>query len=224
MRQFSLTTLLLMLSGLSFAQNKVACGGNSITYGSSIENREKFNYPVQMQRMMGDDWDIRNYGVSGRTMLKKGNQPYWKEEKFTNALAFHPDVVIIKLGTNDSKDMNWEFKDEYLEDYQAMIDTFRAVSNPVFFICKPIPVFRNKWRIDSLVVQNEILPLVDSIGNKNDITVIDLFTVFEDLEELAPDGIHPNAHGAAILAGTISRHLLIEYNTILQNKLRNENK
>lgn len=105
-----------------------------------------------------------------------------------------------------------------------MIDKFKEISNPIIFICRPIPVFDNKWHIDGEVVKNEILPMVDTLGKSNDITVIDLFTPFKDLEELVPDKIHPNAHGAALLAAIISRHLLLEYNTILQNKFNNENK
>ena len=210
------------LASIMSAQIRVACVGNSITYGSGIENREVYSYPAQLQVMLGEDWNVQNFGVSGRTMLKNGDNPIWDEPVFENALAFKPDVVIIKLGTNDSKDFNWKYKDAFPRDYQAMIDTFRSVSNPIIFLCQPVPVFESRWSIDSAVVVSEIIPAVHELGQQNNLTVIDLQTPFIGREDLFPDRIHPNGHGAAWMAGIIGRHLLLDYNTILQNKLSNE--
>src|SRR3712207_5545352 len=82
---------------------RVACVGDSITYGAGVSGREKNSYPAVLGQWLGTKWDVRNFGVSGATLLKKGNRPYWKQQKFADALQFKPDVVIIKLGTNDSK-------------------------------------------------------------------------------------------------------------------------
>ena len=65
---------------------RVACVGNSITYGAGIENRVKDSYPAQLGRMLGDRWETRNFGVSGATMLKKGDNPYWNTA-FNDAIA-----------------------------------------------------------------------------------------------------------------------------------------
>lgn len=224
MREKLLTVAFCGLAFVMSAQIRVACIGNSITYGSGIENREVYSYPAQLQVMLGEGWDVQNFGVSGRTMLKKGDNPIWIEPAFENALAFKPDVVIIKLGTNDSKDFNWKYKDAFPGDYQAMIDTFRAVSNPVIFLCQPVPVFESRWSIDSAVVVNEVIPAVEELGQRNNLTVIDLQTPFLGREDLFPDRIHPNGHGAAWMAGIIGRYLLVDYSTILQNKRSNERK
>jgi lysophospholipase L1-like esterase len=85
---------------------KVACIGNSITYGSGIQDREKYAYPSQLQQMLGRGWEVKNFGISGRTLLKKGDYPYRNEQAFSDAKNFNPDVVIIKLGTNDTKPWN----------------------------------------------------------------------------------------------------------------------
>ena len=82
---------------------KIACVGNSITFGSGIANREKNAYPQQLQAMLGMKYEVRNFGVSSRTLLKKGDHPYWETEAYNTALLFKPDIVYIKLGTNDSK-------------------------------------------------------------------------------------------------------------------------
>lgn len=46
---------------------KVACVGNSITYGAGISNREKNSYPAQLQYYLGDDYEVRNFGSNGAT-------------------------------------------------------------------------------------------------------------------------------------------------------------
>jgi len=65
---------------------KIACVGNSITYGSGVANREKNAYPEQLQSMLGNTYEVRNFGVGGRTLLKKGDKPYWETEAYSKAL------------------------------------------------------------------------------------------------------------------------------------------
>ena len=204
----------------SIAQIKVACIGNSITRGAGIENRAKYNYPTQLQNILGEAWEVKNYGVSGRTMLKKGDHPIWKEEKFKEALAYKPDVVIIKLGTNDSKHFNWKFKEDFQKDYQAMIDTFKQVSNPVFFICLPVPVYGYKWSIDSLTMVNEVMPMTLEVAGDNNLIVIDLFNPLLNKKDLFPDLIHPNAHGASVIAGVITKYLIAALPEIVEVKMQ----
>lgn len=59
---------------------KIACVGNSITYGAEVANRDKNAYPAQLQAMLGDHYQVENFGVTSRTLLKKGYLPYWKSE------------------------------------------------------------------------------------------------------------------------------------------------
>ena len=104
--------LLLLLCGLQlFAQEartiKVACVGNSITYGSGIKDRANHSYPSVLGRLLGSKYEVQNFGFSARTLLNKGDHPYMKETLFQKALNYQPDIVVIKLGTNDSKPINW---------------------------------------------------------------------------------------------------------------------
>jgi acyl-CoA thioesterase-1 len=69
---------------------RVACVGDSITQGAGTKGR---SYPSQLQKLLGDKWEVGNFGVSGRTLLRKGDFPYWNEKAYQNALAFKPDVV-----------------------------------------------------------------------------------------------------------------------------------
>lgn len=112
MKYLSLLIIWIVLSTSVFAQPvdpskystpiKVACIGNSITYGSGIPDRPRDSYPSQLARMLGEKWEVRNFGVGGRTLLKKGDFPFWKEEAYSQAKAFLPDVVIIKLGEENT--------------------------------------------------------------------------------------------------------------------------
>ena len=101
MKQIFISLILCITIFFGFTQDqktRIACIGNSITYGSTVINREKNAYPVQLQAMLGDEFDVKNFGVSGATLLKKGNKPYWKESAYNDALAFKPNIIFIKLG------------------------------------------------------------------------------------------------------------------------------
>ena len=113
-----------------FAQKtKIACIGNSITFGHGIKDRENFHYPAQLQRYLGNDYEVVNFGVSATTMLLKGDFPYVTTEQYKQSLAFLPDIVIIKFGTNDTKSKNWKYREDFIRDYQAFIDSYRNLSS-----------------------------------------------------------------------------------------------
>ena len=98
---------------------RVACVGDSITQGAGADPGK--SYPSQLQSILGDKWQVKNFGVSGRTLLKKGDAPYWNEEAFKDAQDFKPDAVIIMLGTNDTKPPNWVHIDKFYSDYKDAI-------------------------------------------------------------------------------------------------------
>ncbi len=104
---------------------RVACIGNSITDGHGIDMATAYGYPAMLQKKLGEDYWVKNFGVSARTMLNKGDYPYMNEQAWRDALAFNPDVVIIKLGTNDSKPENWQYGAEFRSDLEQMIFTLR---------------------------------------------------------------------------------------------------
>ena len=204
----------LVVCGLSgtAAAKLVACVGDSITYGAGISDRLKNGYPAQLQQLLRPydrNWEVRNFGVSGATLLRRGDLPYIRQSAYTDAQACNPDLVIIKLGTNDSKPQNWQYKADFVADYGALIDAFRALpSRPQVWICKPVPAFVVAWGITPAVIQDEILPLIEQIGREKDVPVIDLYTALLDAGHLFPDGIHPNAAGAGVMAETIAACLL----------------
>lgn len=185
---------------------RVACIGNSITDGFGIDMSEVLGYPAQLQKRLGESYDVKNYGVGARTMLNHGDHPYMQELAWRDALAFNPNIVIVKLGTNDSKPQNWQHGSDYRNDLQAMVDSLKSLpSKPKIYLCTPIKAMKSTWGINDSIIVNGISPIIYKVAKKNKLTVIDLHTLFgSDASLLNGDGIHPNDNGAAKLAEIIA--------------------
>jgi acyl-CoA thioesterase-1 len=203
--KLKITCLFLTISSYAAEKIRVACIGDSITAGADIRVRN-MHYPNQLQKLLGDKYDVKNFGVSGRTLLKKGDHPIWREKKYKNAIAFNPNIVVIKLGTNDTKPQNWKYKDEFKSDLIAMVKQFQALgAKPKVFLCKPVPVYQTKWGISEKVVTEGVIPIVEAVAKEMNLKVIDLYTALSGKEKLFPDKIHPNGKGATIMAETIKK-------------------
>ena len=173
---------------------KVACVGNSITYGHGIKNREHNSYPSVLERLLGKKYEVGNFGLSGRTLLNHGDMPYMKEQKYRDALNFEPDIVTIKLGTNDSKPQNWKYQDEFENDLCKLIQSFAELpSHPTIYLCLPIPSTYPRWEISDSVITKGVIPKIKKVAKKKHLKIIDLNTAFKPYTHLLPDNIHPNA-------------------------------
>jgi len=209
---YALMTLVFLVGLFSFAKAKffqpivdpvrVACVGNSITWGSQVENRAVNCYPNQLQRMLGAAYEVHNFGVSGSTLLNLGDKPYMKESAYREAIQIKPEILVIKLGTNDSKPQNWdEYKSYFVRDYKSMIGSFRAANPKVrIFLCLPVPAYGEAFGIREKVISSEILPLVKQVAEEEKVGLIDLFGPLSNHPEFFPDKIHPNAAGAKVIA------------------------
>ena len=183
---------------------RVACIGNSITFGAGIKNRSRDSYPSVLARMLGDSYWVKNFGVSARTMLNKGDHPYMNEPAYKNALAFNPNIVVIKLGTNDSKSFNWKYKADFMKDAQTMIDAFKGLpSQPKIYLCYPSKAYLTGDGINDDIISKEIIPMIKKLAKKNDLSAIDLHTAMDGMPELFPDRIHPNEKGAQVMAKAV---------------------
>ena len=193
---------------------KVACIGDSITFGSGLEDRRKESYPSQLQSMLderggGKKWEVQNFGVSGSTLLERGDRPYRDQKRFTAAREFAPDIVIIKLGTNDSKPQNWEHKQDFSADLTALINEFRDLpGRPTVWLCRPVPAFPGKYGIRNEVIRDQILPVIDAVAKEQNVPVIDLYTALSNKPQHFPDTIHPNTDGAKLIAAEIHKALI----------------
>lgn len=187
---------------------RVACVGDSITFGAGIKDRDHNSYPAQLGRMLGERWDVKNFGHSGATLLNNGDLPYVKTREYKVALAFKPNVVIIFLGTNDSKPQNWKHKDGYAADYKSLIGDFRKADPKVrVYACLPVPAFPGNFGIRDEIIKNEVVPQIKPVAADTGATLIDLYAALSDKNDLFPDKVHPNAAGAELMARAVCRAL-----------------
>ena len=187
---------------------KIACIGNSITYGVGTRNPAKDSYPAVLGQMLGDGYEVRNFGVSARTMLMKGDNPYMKEERYRQALDYNPDIVTIKLGTNDTKPQNWRYKSDFKKDMETMIRTLRALpSKPEIYLCYPIPAYAVQWGINDSIIVHGVMPVINRLAAKYGLKVIDLHTPLTGMKECFADNVHPNEKAAVRIAQAIYRQL-----------------
>jgi acyl-CoA thioesterase I len=178
---------------------KVACVGDSITQGSGAADGQ--SYPSQLQTFLGEKWQVGNFGVSARTLLKNGDFPYWKENAYQEALKFEPNAVIIMLGTNDTKPHNWKFESEFAADYTALVKSFQSLATkPRVYLCRPCPVPEpGNFGINEKNVKEEIRR-IDKLAKDLNLPVIDMHKALERKPELLPDRVHPNTEGAGEMA------------------------
>ena len=194
-----LLALLSIMTASAAEPIKVACVGDSITQGAGAKPGQ--SYPSQLQALLGSGYQVGNFGVSGRTLLKKGDFPYWKEKKYQAALAMEPAIVIIMLGTNDTKPQNWKHEAEFAADYRELVKSFQSLkSKPKVFVCRPVPVpGQGNYGINEENIQQEI-PRVDALAKELGCGVIDMHAALAKFPEMLPDRVHPNTAGAGEMA------------------------
>ena len=215
-----------VLAGTAAAQTNVACVGNSITEGYGLGWQE--DYPFQLQKLLGEAYNVQNFGVSSMTFANKGpsdNMSYWNTQKFKDALASSPDIVVIELGTNDSKfftnnciengqpTYNSHYgqyeKEQLYKDYEALIDTFAHLPTSPKIYATLQPYSNNcGWGIMDTAIVNQINPIIQEVATRKGIEIIDLHTEFNTPAWFLPDSVHPNATGAIELAKIIEKYIV----------------
>lgn len=186
---------------------KIACVGDSITEGWGLADQSKSAYPVMLDYYLGDGYSALNCGRSAATLQKSGDLPYWDCKEFYDVFAYDPNIIVIMLGTNDTKAHNWSH-DKFIRDYQALIDTFNTIpGKPEIYICLPVPVFKSAWGINDSTLTTAIIPILKETALKNNIPVIDLYHQMLDQRNNFPDNIHPNEAAAERMGQIIASEI-----------------
>jgi len=204
---FLLFLSLLIMVGCSDKVLRIACVGDSITEGYGLAVQSKTSYPIMLDSILGPKYAVLNSGRSATTLQKKGDFPYWICKEFSNVFVYKPNIIIIKLGTNDTKPNNWH-ADKYEQDYQAMIDTFKTISSkPEIYVCLPVPVFKTKWGINDSTVVHGIIPIIEKLAKNNKLSVIDLHKGMSNEGVNFFDSIHPNEKAVKMMAAIIAEKI-----------------
>jgi len=220
--------LILVLWALCLPMNtamalRVACVGDSHTYSGATSNPD-VSYPAQLEAMLKQfdvNWETKNYGVSGATVMEQGGFPYihqaeytfpWRTAVYPNAyelaLACEPDVVVFQFGSNATTSFqNVDLINEhFLSDYNDLIQIFAQLpSKPKIVICQPPPMFDPMYSASATILGDEIVPLVAQLASTWNAPVVDFYTAFRDLRHLYKgDQMHVTAAGAKIMAEMVA--------------------
>lgn len=207
------------LSGLSSVskpkegQIRVACVGDSITYGHGISNWKKNNYPAVLQRTLGDEYHVNNYGVSGYTVQEEGDRPYTTLEQYSLSLEYNPDIVVFMMGTNDSKPLNWETPGRFRGDLEDFLYSYEDIGAEII-LCTPATSFfveeehgtETNFNIQPDKVEI-VAELVRGVANSHNYTLVDINDFTENHPEWFEDGVHPNNEGAKAIAEEIAKYI-----------------
>ena len=229
MKKYIAFGLALILSCAAFAQDKikVACVGNSITYGSGVANREVNAYPVKLQGMLGDKYEVGNFGKPGATLLNNGHRPYTQQQEYKDALAFAGDIVVIHLGINDTDPRNWpNYQDEFIGDYRALMQSFREVNPKVrFILARMTPLSDRHYRFESGTRDwhAEIQLAIECIAKAEGVQLIDFHEPLYPYPYILEDAVHPNAEGAAILAKTVYEGITGDFGGLQMSDMYSDN-
>ena len=174
---------------------RVACVGDSITEGP---------YPKNLQSMLGTDYRVGNFGVSGSTVLLNSNKPYINQSAFLKAKNFQPSIVIIMLGTNDAQENTYASIDNFLDDYEKLVNEYQTLeTSPEIWLAKPPPIFDNNLNLNNTNLEQGIIPRIEQVANDLNLPLIDVNGALLDYPEYFGDGVHPNVDGAMLIANEV---------------------
>ena len=185
---------------------RVACIGDSITRGFTLLNPWKQSYPALLQEKLGDGYEVRNYGYNDASARFDADTPYVKKRVYGESLGWNPDIVLLMLGTNDTKTRNWD-PDIFRRDYRKIIESYqRLPSSPRVVLIAPIRIFpvlgRPLLGVYPETMEEGVRPAIREIANEMGLELIDLQDLFTD-SRYCRDGVHPQRTGARMLAEAI---------------------
>lgn len=198
-------------------QIKVALVGDSVTYGHSIKNWPKNNYPALLSEYLGDKYCVKSYGVSGSTVHPDGDQPYNKTKAYTWSHEYEADIIVLMLGSNDSKPENWKGAEKFREEYQKLLDSYKQAENePTILICTPPTAYYPEGVTEGLSnydiqpdIIEDIAEIVKDIANENNCMLINVNDLTDDRRDLfGNDNVHPNNKGAQAIASIVYKFII----------------
>lgn len=197
-------------------QIKIACVGDSITYGHGIKNWSKNNYPAQLAEILGESYCVANFGVSGSTAQHSADKPYTAQKMYTESLAYNADILVIMLGSNDSKPENWSDAQSFKEQYSSLVKSY-IENNPdaKIILCSPAQPFYVGDTASGLMKFDinpepfpEICSAVKETALEYDCIYVDINTYTSKNQQwFLKDGVHPDADGAGEIADYISESI-----------------
>lgn len=192
---------------------RVACIGDSITFGARLNSPRTDSYPAVLQELLGPGYRVSNFGVSSSTLIRKGKPNVWSQLK--GIRTARPKIVVVSLGTNDTcggKRKCWDNKDDFPDDCRDLLDFLVSLSSkPRVWICAPTPMVLetpglSEERAQDLRVRRqrlqELIRIIKEVAKEKSVGFIDLNEPLSNRPELFTerDGVHPNKAGYEAIA------------------------
>ncbi len=175
---------------------RVACVGDSIT--------QRSGYPFKLHQMLGPNYTVGNFGVSGATVSCDSILPYMNQSEFQKAKDFGPDIIIIMLGTNDANPQISPNETNFTTDYNQLISDFEQLQGrQLVWILKSPPIVTNNSSYNNTILANTVIPQIDDLANNLNLPTVDMYGVFINHTDAYLDGVHPNNDGATLIASTV---------------------
>jgi lysophospholipase L1-like esterase len=190
-------------------QTRVACIGDSTTYGTAMPNNMHNSYPAQLQRLLGDGYHVANFGVHGKTVKDINDNSYRKTKQYAKSLAYDPDIVVLMMGANDTKPENWTTLEDFKAAYRALVETYMdEAGRRLIKICTPASVYPMKYGDYSFDIDpdrlEQISEYIIGFADENELELIDIYDITSGRPEwYEPDKVHPNKHGAKAIAASV---------------------
>lgn len=196
----------------------IACIGDSITFGAGVNGTKAQTWEYFLNEILGDEAQVINYGISGRTLQDEGDYPYKADKFYKESKACLADVYLIMLGTNDSKPYSWK-SERYEKELRAFVKEYQALDHqPKVILTTPPTCFRDPktgvvaFDILEETIEGEICPIIRSLCEELHLEMIDLHEFTQGHAEWFTDGVHPNEEGNRRIAEKVAKHGIIQLN------------
>ncbi len=190
-------------------QIKVACVGDSITYGMAVMNWFENTYPKQLGKLLGDEYHVQNFGFSGKTAQENNKESYRATKLYEKSKAYNPDIVILMMGSNDSKPYNFEGKEAFKQAERELIDIYLGLESKPRLILATVNAgffvhgategdYMYDINGENIILVNEA---ITELAEEYNLELVDTYALTKDHPEYYKiDGIHPNKDGAKAMA------------------------
>jgi lysophospholipase L1-like esterase len=180
---------------------RIACVGDSITQYSG--------YPTYLQALLGENYNVGNFGVGGSAVSLLSEKPYMRQHAFWRALDFHPDIVIIMLGTNDANAETYQDIGNFSFNYEKLINKFLELpGDQKILLVDPPPILENNLNLTETNLADGIIPQIEKVANDLNLPTINVHLALTNYSEYFGDGVHPSTEGANIIANEIGNALI----------------
>ena len=189
---------------------RIACVGDSIVYGYGVEKHiDTDAWPSVLQKMLGNAFQVRNYGLCGTGAIAENGLPYWKTLRYRQSLLDQPEIVLILLGTNDARTDVWN-EAAYQSGIQKMGSDYTSLSShpKIIYMMSP-EVFPDEYgnigfEISGKLLDQGVHPAQKRLFPEDS---IDLYSLFMNHREYFVDGVHPDREGNRIIASAAAARI-----------------